>query len=91
MRDLALSIFVAIAAARLGLSWLNLRHLEREGHLVPRELEREVDAEKLGKISQYTAERARFGLVHSVFSSLVTGAFLFGGGLGRCSVGLVGH
>jgi STE24 endopeptidase len=82
MRDLALSIFVAMAAARLGLSWLNLRHLEREGHLVPRELEREVDAEKLRKISQYTAERARFGLAHSVFSSLVTGAFLFGGGLG---------
>ncbi|MES1189363.1 MAG: M48 family metallopeptidase [Myxococcales bacterium] len=83
MRDLALLIFVAITAARLGLSWLNLRHLERAGHLVPRGLEREVDAEKLRKISQYTTERARFGLLHSVASSLVTGAFLFGGGLGR--------
>jgi len=82
MRDLALSIFVAVTAARLGLSWLNLRHLERAGHVVPRELEREVDAEKLRKISEYTAERARFGLVHSVASSLLTGAFLFAGGLG---------
>ena len=82
MRDLALVIFVAVTAARLGLSWLNLRHLERAGHVVPRELQREVDAEKLRKISDYTAERARFGLVHSVASSLVTGAFLFAGGLG---------
>ncbi len=82
MRDVALLIFTAIAAARLGLSWLNLRHLEREGHRVPRGLEREVDGEKLRKISDYTTERARFGFVHSVASSLVTGAFLFGGGLG---------
>lgn len=83
MRDLALSIFVAITAARLGLSWLNLRHLQRAGHEVPRELEREVNREKLRKISDYTAERARFGLVRSLASSLVTGAFLFAGGLGR--------
>jgi len=82
MRDLALVIFVAITAARLGLSWLNLRHLEREGHRVPSSLEREVDAERLSKISSYTAERARFGLVHSVFSAVVTGTFFFGGGLG---------
>ena len=90
MRDVALLIFVAIAAARLGLSWLNLRHLEREGHRVPRELSREVDAEKLGKISDYTAERARFGLLHSVASSAVTGAFLFAGGLGRYDAWLTG-
>ena len=83
MRDLALSIFVAITAARLGLSWLNLRHLQGAGHQVPRELEREVDVEKLRQISDYTAERARFGLVRSAASSVVTGAFLFAGGLGR--------
>src|SRR3954471_9798452 len=83
MRDLALAIFIAITAARLGLSWLNLRHLVRAGHRVPRELEREVDAEKLRKISDYTAERARFGLVRSAASSVVTGAFLFAGGLVR--------
>jgi STE24 endopeptidase len=82
MRALALSIFLAIAAARLALSWLNLRYLERAGHAVPRGLEREVDAAKLSKISDYTAERARFGLVHSLASTSVTGVFLFGGGLG---------
>jgi STE24 endopeptidase len=37
---------------------------------------------RLGKISDYTAERARFGLVQSALSSAFTGAFVFGGGLG---------
>ena len=87
MRDLALCIFVAVTAARLGLSWVNLRHLEREGHRVPRELQREVDAEKLRKISRYTAERARSGLIHSVTSSVVIGGFLFGGGSGATTLG----
>jgi STE24 endopeptidase len=82
VRDLSLVIFVAVAAARLGLSWLNLRHLQREGHAVPHGLEREVDVEKLSKISDYTAERARFGLLHSALSSVVMGLFLFAGGLG---------
>ncbi len=73
--------YAGVAAARLGLAWLNLRHLLREGHRVPRGLEREVNAERLHKARDYTAERARFGLVHSLFSTLVTGSFLFGGGL----------
>ena len=82
MRDVALVIFAVIALARLGLSWLNLQHLRSRGHLVPPGLEREVDVAKLHKISDYTAERARFGLVHSAISSVVTGAFVFAGGLG---------
>lgn len=82
MRGLAIASFVAVTLARLLLSWLNLRHLLREGHRVPAGLEREVDATRLAQISQYTAERARFGLVQSALSSAVTGAFVFGGGLG---------
>jgi STE24 endopeptidase len=82
VKTAALLVFLAIAIARLGLSWLNLRHLQREGHRVPPGLEREVDAQRLGKISGYTAERARFGLLHSVLSTAVTALFLFGGGLG---------
>ena len=82
MMAAALGVFVAVTAVRLWLSWLNLRHLVREGHRVPAGLEREVSAERLLKISAYTAERARFGLVHAVLSALATVAFLFGGGLG---------
>ena len=82
MKSLALAIFVVVALTRLALSWLNLRHLSQQGHVVPPGLEREVDAARLRKISDYTTERARFGLLHSALSSLVFGAFLFGGGLG---------
>lgn len=82
MRSLALLLFVAVAAARLLLAWLNLRHLSREGRVVPAELAAEIDAERLGKISAYTRERARFGLVHGAVFSLVSGGFYFGGGLG---------
>lgn len=79
---LALAVFVFVAAAKLFLSWLNLRHLEREGHRVPPGLEAEVDAARLRDISAYTSERARFGLLRSLLSSVLSGAFLFAGGLG---------
>jgi STE24 endopeptidase len=82
MRAVSLLIFATVALARLALAWLNLRHLRVQGHHVPAGLEREVDVEKLRKISDYTAERARFGLLHSALSSLAFGGFLFGGGLG---------
>ncbi|HKY40906.1 MAG TPA: M48 family metallopeptidase [Polyangiaceae bacterium] len=82
MKAAALLVLLAIAAARLWLSWLNLRYLQREGHRVPPVLEGEVDAGRLGKISDYTAQRARFGLLHGALSTLVTALFLFAGGLG---------
>jgi STE24 endopeptidase len=78
----ALIVFLLVVAARWSLSYLNLRHLEREGHRVPRGLEAEVNAERLAKISAYGAERARFGFWQSGISTVATAAFLFGGGLG---------
>jgi STE24 endopeptidase len=82
MYSAALLVFLASSAARLALAWLNLRHLQREGHRVPLGLEGVVDAERLVKISDYTADRARFGMLHAALSGLATAAFLFGGGLG---------
>jgi len=81
MKVLAFAVFVAIAGARLGLSWLNLRHLRRAGHVVPEVLAAEVDSARLGRINAYTAARARLGLLQSALSTLVLGAFLFAGGL----------
>src|SRR6187402_1629124 len=78
----ALIAYLAVSGARAWLSWLNLRHLAREGHRVPVGLEGLVDRARLGQISDYTSERARFGLVHSALSTALTAAFLFGGGLG---------
>ncbi len=82
MNALALAVFVAVALARLWLSLLNLRHLQREGHVVPAVLAAEVDGARLLRISAYTADRVRLGLVRSVLSTLAIGGFLFAGGLG---------
>jgi STE24 endopeptidase len=81
MKLAALVVFALVAAARLGLSWLNLRHLQREGHTVPQVLAAEVDSARLARISEYTAARARLGLVQRVLSTLLLGGFLFAGGL----------
>src|ERR1041384_5465354 len=81
MRGVALLVYVAVTVSRLTLSWLNLRHHERTGHLVPEVLRDEVDADRLRRISAYTTERARFGLWRGALSSLVTASFFFGGGL----------
>lgn len=93
MHSVALLVFVGVALARFGLSWLNLRHLQREGHAVPAVLEAEVDSAKLSRISDYTAARARLGLLQSVLTTAVLGVFLFGGGLGAYDtwVGSVTH
>jgi STE24 endopeptidase len=82
MMWLALLVFSAVAAARLGLSWLNLRHLQREGHVVPAVLAGQVDSARLARMSAYTAARARLGMVQSVLSASAVGGFLFAGGLG---------
>jgi STE24 endopeptidase len=82
MIDLALAVFGGIAGARLWLSWLNLRHLRREGHRVPAALARDVDSERLARMSAYTTARGRLGLLRSALSTLALGAFLFLGGLG---------
>jgi len=82
MLSVALAIFLAIAAARQGLSWLNLSHLRRVGHLVPPVLAGQVDAARLAQMNAYTVARSRFGLLQSALSTLALGAFLFSGGLG---------
>ena len=82
MKLAALLVFAFVAAARLWLSWLNLRHLQREGHVVPQVLAAEVDGARLARISAYTAARGRLGLLQSGTSTLLIAGFLFGGGLG---------
>jgi len=82
MTTWALLVFVLVAAARLGLSWLNLRHLQRKGHVVPEVLAAEVDSARLARISAYTAARARLGLLRSSSFTVLLAVFLFGGGLG---------
>ncbi|HEY3665639.1 MAG TPA: M48 family metallopeptidase [Polyangiaceae bacterium] len=82
MRAVALLMFVVVAVLRLGLSLLNLRHLRREGRVVPAVLKAEVDGPRLALMSEYTTARVKLGLVRSVFSTLLMVVFLFAGGLG---------
>lgn len=82
MKACALLVFLLVAAGRLALSWLNLRHLQQKGHVVPEVLASEVDGARLARISAYTAARARLGLLRSSWSTLLLAGFLFGGGLG---------
>src|SRR5450432_2401284 len=82
MKALALLVFALVAVARLWLSWLNLRHLQREGHVVPPVLAADVDSARLSQMSAYTAARARLGLARSALTTLALGGFLFAGGLG---------
>ncbi|HYP77405.1 MAG TPA: M48 family metallopeptidase [Polyangiaceae bacterium] len=82
MKLAALAVFVIVASARLALSWLNLRHLQQKGHIVPEVLAAEVDSARLARISAYTAARARLGLLRSALSTLLLAGFLFAGGLG---------
>ena len=81
MKLAALAVFVIVASARLALSWLNLRHLQQKGHIVPEVLATEVDSARLARISAYTAARARLGLLRSALSALLLAGFLFAGGL----------
>jgi STE24 endopeptidase len=82
MKGIALLVFAGVGAARLGLSWLNLRHLRREGHRVPAVLQASVSGERLARISAYTAARGRLSLVRGLLSMLTMAVFLFAGGLG---------
>ncbi|HEX2674525.1 MAG TPA: M48 family metallopeptidase [Polyangiaceae bacterium] len=82
MKACAVLVFVLVAAGRLALSWLNLRHLQQKGHIVPEVLAAEVDRARLARISAYTAARARLGLLRSSCSTLLLAGFLFAGGLG---------
>ncbi len=50
------------------LNRLNIAYLRRHGHEVPRVFVDTVDQEKLAKMSAYTADLARFGLVASLLS-----------------------
>jgi STE24 endopeptidase len=74
--------FVIVAVASIWLRVINLRHQEREGGVVPKELADVVDAERLRRIADYTRDRARFGLVSLVARDIAMGVFLFAGLLG---------
>ncbi len=79
------SVFIAylvVVGTGYWLKYLNLSYLKQYGRIVPPEFEGVVDPATLEKISNYTVENSRFGLLESIFDNLVLLAFLFLGVLG---------
>jgi STE24 endopeptidase len=82
MTIIALLAYLVVVCTGYALQYLNLSHLEEHGRAVPPEFEGVVDPATLKKISDYTIENSRFGLLESVVDNLVLLAFLFLGLLG---------
>ncbi len=75
-------VFLGILAFRYWLRWVNLRYLEEFGQVVPPEFEGVIDPERLKKISAYTLENSRAGLVESLIDNALLALFFFGGLVG---------
>src|SRR5512143_3595380 len=77
-----LFFYLLVLGCRFWLLSLNLGYLKKHGETVPPEFEGVIDPDRLCRISAYTIEKSRIGIVESVFSSAVTIIFFFGGILG---------
>jgi STE24 endopeptidase len=71
--------FLLVVGSRSWLRYLNLSHLKRHGHRVPPEFEGVVDPGLLAKISDYTLENSRVGLLESIIDTVLLLLFLFWG------------
>lgn len=83
MKWLILFSYLVVVAFRLWLRRLNLNHLARHGHEVPRAFKGSIDQDLLKKTSEYTMANSKVKLVESLFSCLLILLFLFGGLLSR--------
>ncbi len=79
MKWLILVTYLLMLALRLWLRHLNLKHLARYGHELPRAFAGHIDRELLKKTSDYTLATSRAGLAESLFASVLLLLFLFGG------------
>jgi STE24 endopeptidase len=74
-----LSVFALSALLRWCLGEINIRHVQRHGHTVPDVFRGEIDAEILGKMSDYTVESSRFGRWESLCEDALTLAIILTG------------
>lgn len=74
-----LTAYLLVMGTGLWLRSLNLSHLKLHGHEVPAEFEGTVDPATLARISDYTIEQSRFGLIETVADAAILLLFLFGG------------
>ena len=79
MKTALLILFVLVLLVRFFLRQVNIRHLRRHGHEVPAGFEKVIDAETLGKTSDYTLAKDRLEAIESFFGAAVTALFVFTG------------
>ncbi len=79
MKFVLLFAFLIFTGIGYWLRYLNLSYLRLHGHKVPPEFAGAVDPATLTRITDYTLENSRFGLVASVLDNILLITFLFGG------------
>jgi len=74
--------FLIVIGIGYWLKYLNLTYLKAHGQEVPPEFHGVVDSALLTKISTYTFENNRFGIVESIIGNIILLLVLFSGALG---------
>jgi STE24 endopeptidase len=75
-------IYLVVIGTGYWLRYLNLTHLKANSKTVPPEFQGTIDPSLLQKITAYTLENSRIGIVESIISNILLLIFLFGGLLG---------
>ncbi|MCX5915584.1 MAG: M48 family metallopeptidase [Deltaproteobacteria bacterium] len=74
-----LAFFILRSLTQILLSRLNIAHLRRSGGSIPDVFQDAIDPEKLKKISAYTADSSRFGILSTLASQAFTLLLLLSG------------
>ena len=85
MRPMSIAVFFAylvVLGSGYWLKYLNITWLKAHGRTVPPEFQGIIDPDLLDKMSDYTSENSRLGIIESIFTHMLTILFLFGGLLG---------
>ena len=80
--SLILVAYLIVQAIHYWLDYINIRHMKRQGLMIPQGFEGHIDEAVLSKTHAYTIEHNTLSLVESVFSNIITVIFLYGGLLG---------
>ncbi|MCU0577007.1 MAG: M48 family metallopeptidase [Desulfobacterota bacterium] len=65
-----LAVFTITLAIRLGLRWLNVRHLKAHGHVVPEVFRDQIEPETLARMRDYTAASSSLGSLEILVDDL---------------------
>jgi STE24 endopeptidase len=82
MTALLLVAYLATLSIGYWLKYLNLTYMKQHAKSVPSEFEGIVDSGILQRISQYTFENSRIGIVESIIGNILILLLIFGGLLG---------